>query len=164
MSKLTTHISFFGDRYPISVNDLLPGMIVQFTYKKEVNKKTVTKLYNVMIVDPRFRRVQDTQDFTHAINLEFAGRDAILDVARRTGATMANSYLQARRVYADKLLVEGQPRQFYQDTISQLISGKAKGSYRTFKTLRIMGVVLIDYIFPDTIDYIDPSELSDNEI
>lgn len=164
MSKLSTHLSFFGNRYPISVNDLLPGMIVQFTYRKGQGNKDANKVYNVMIVDPRYRRVKDKEDFTHAINLEFAPRDAILDIARRTGSTQANSNLSARRVYADKLLVEGQPRDFYQDSISNLIKSKGKGSYRTFKTMRIMGIQLIDYIFPDSIDYTEPDEQTQNEV
>ena len=162
MSKLSTHTSFFGNRYPVSVNDLAPGMIVQFSYRKGVGNKTQTKNYTVMIVDPRFRRVQDKEDYTHAISLEYASRDAILDIARKTGATMANSYLEARKVYVDKLLVEGQPREFYQESVSSLIAGKGKGSYRTFKTLRIQGVQLIDYIFPKSIDHYD-AEASDGE-
>tara|TARA_R110001592_G_scaffold110799_1_gene307456 strand:+ start:69 stop:563 length:495 start_codon:yes stop_codon:yes gene_type:complete len=163
MSKLSTHISFFGKRYPITINDLLPGMIVEFTYRKTSLGKPETKRYTVMIVDPKFKRPQDREDFTHAVNLDAAPRAALLDIARRTGATMANSNLQARMVYADKLLVEGQPRQFYQNSISQLISSQGKGSYRTFKTLKIQGIQLIDYSFPKSIDYYDPSEISENE-
>ena len=162
MTKLSTHISFFGSRYPIGINDLQPGMVVDFSYRKTSVGPPETKRYSVMIVDPRYRRTQDKEDFTHAINLDVAPRDAILDIARKTGATMANSYLEARRVYADKLLVEGQPREFYQDSIAQLISGQGKGSYRTFKTLRIQGLQLIDYIFPKSIDHYD-EEASDGE-
>ena len=58
-------------------------------------------------------------------------------------------------VYADKLLVEGSSREFYQSTVAGLISGQGKGSYRTFKTLKIQGIYLIDYSFPDSINYID---------
>ena len=68
---------------------------------------------------------------------------------------MANSTLEARMVYADKLLVEGQPREFYQTSIANLISGKGKSSYRTFKTVKLQGIQLIDYKFPDSIDYIE---------
>jgi len=163
MTKISTHISFLGSRYPISIGDLQPGMIVEFSYRKTSVGRPETKKYIVMVVDPRHRRIQDKEDFTHAINLDVAPRTAILDIARRTGATMANSNLEARMVYADKLLVEGQPRQFYQNSVAQLISGQGKGSYRTFKTLKIQGISLIDYTFPDSIDYYDPSELDENE-
>jgi hypothetical protein len=163
MSKLSTHRSFFGNRYPITVADLQPGMIVDFSYRKSSVGKPETKRYTVMIVDPSFKRPQDKENFTHAINLDAAPRAALLDIARRTGATMANSNLEARMVYADKLLVEGQPRQFYQNSISELISGQGKGSYRTFKTIKIQGIQLIDYSFPESIEYYDPSELDENE-
>mgnify|MGYP001303694626 FL=1 len=161
MSKLSSHRSFFGNRYSIAVSDLQSGMIVDFSYRKTSSKET--KRYTVMIVDPAYKRVQDKENFTHAINLDIAPRAAILDIARRTGATMANSRLEANMVYADKLLVEGQPREFFQSNIADLISGQGKGSYRTFKTLKIQGIQLIDYTFPDSIDYYDPSELDENE-
>jgi len=170
MTKLSTHKTFFGNHYPISIIDLQPGMIVEFSYRKAAKQRktgptdiTTTSRYTVMIVDPRFRRIQDKEDFTHAINLDVAPRAAILDIARRTGSTIANSQLQARKVDAEKLLVEGQPRQFYQNAIIQLITGQGKGSYRTFKTQRIQGIQLIDYRFPDSIDYYDPNELEDDE-
>tara|TARA_R110000851_G_scaffold296961_2_gene452163 strand:+ start:2701 stop:3195 length:495 start_codon:yes stop_codon:yes gene_type:complete len=163
MSRLSTHISFFGSRYAITVNDLQPGMVVEFMYRKTSVGKPETKRYTAMIVDPKYRRPQDKEDFTHAINLDVAPRVAILDIARRTGATMANSNLEARMVYADKLLVEGGSRQFYQNSISQLISGNGKGSYRTFKTIKILQIQLIDYTFPNSIKFYDPSELNDNE-
>jgi len=163
MTKLSTHRSFFGNKFPISVNDLQPGMVVDFSYRKTSVGRPETKRYIVMIVDPRFRRPKDKEDFTHAINLDFAPRASILEIARRTGCTTANGNLEARRIYADKLIVEGQPREFYQEQISNLISGQAKGSYRTFKTLKIQGVQLIDYIFPDSIEYFEQEELDDNE-
>ena len=141
--------------------------MVQFSYAKKVGKNTQNKVYTVMIVDPRFRRPQDKEDYTHAVSLEFASRDAILDIARTTGATMANSSLEVRKVYVDKLIVEGQPREFYQNNISTLISGKGKGSYRTFKTSKIRSVQLIDYKFPKSIDHYDAQALGgerrDNE-
>ena len=165
MSRLSTHRPFFGKRYPISIADLQPGMIVEFSYRKIVKQKgpygrkdiTQSKRYTVMIVDPAFKRAQDKQEYTHAINLEVAPRTAILDIARRSGATMANSQLEARMVFADKLIVEGTPRNFY------LISGQGKGSYRTFKTDKIMGVQLIDYNFPESIEWYPPEELEDDE-
>ena len=163
MSKLTTHISFFGKRYPVTINDLTPGMMVQFSYAKKVGKNTQNKVYTVMIVDPRFRRPQDKEDYTHAVSLEFASRDAILDIARTTGATMANSSLEVRKVYVDKLIVEGQPRQFYQKVIADLIQGSGKNSYRTFKTKRIQNLKLYNYLFPENINHFDPSELDENE-
>jgi len=159
MSSLSTHTSFFGAKYSISNGDLQPGMIVEFSYKKDSVGKPETKRYTVMIVDPKFRRPTDKEDFTHAINLDVAPRTAILDIARVTGSTIANSKLQARKVHAEKLLVEGQPRQFYQNSVAQLITGKGKGSYRTFKTVKIQGIYLIDYTFPESIDYYDPEEL-----
>ena len=159
MSKLSTHRSFFGSRYTITLNDLQPGMIVEFSYRKDSIGKPETKLYTVMIVDPKFKRPQDKENFTHAINLDIAPRAAILDIARQTGSTRANSKLEARKVDADKLLVEGKPRQFYQSTIANLVSGKGKGSYRTFKTLRIQSLRLIDYKFPDSIEFFDTDEL-----
>ena len=170
MSSLSTHRNFFGKRWIIGISELQPGMIVEFSYRKAAKQRktgptdiTTTSRYTVMIVDPRFRRIQDKEDFTHAINLDVAPRAAILDIARRTGSTIANSQLQARKVDAEKLLVEGQPRQFYQNAIIQLITGQGKGSYRTFKTQRIQGIQLIDYRFPDSIDYYDPNELEDDE-
>jgi len=117
MSKLSSHRSFFGKRYPISKNELQPGMIVEFTYTKDSVGKPTTKRYTVMIVDPSFKRPQDRENFTHAINLDIAPRAAILDIARKAGSTRANSKLEARKVDAEKLLVEGKPRQFYQQTV-----------------------------------------------
>jgi len=155
MSNIASHKSFFGKRYPISAKELQSGMIVEFSYRKTSVGKPETKRYTVMIVDPSYKRSQDKEPFTHAINLDIAPRAAILDLARTTGATMANSTLEARMVYADKLLVEGQPREFYQTSIANLISGKGKSSYRTFKTVKLQGIQLIDYKFPDSIDYIE---------
>ena len=143
--------------WPITLNDLTPGMVVQFSYRKDSVGQPQVKKYTVMIVDPRFRRPQDKEDFTHAINLEVAPRAALIELAKTTGSTLANSNLLYRKVYAEKLIVEGQPRQFYQKTIAGLIKGSGKGSYRTFKTLRITNIQLIDYIFPDYIEYHDPS-------
>ena len=160
MSKISTHRSFFGKRFSISVNDLQPGMIVEFSYRKTSVGKPETKKYNVMIVDPSYKRVKDKEPFTHAVNLDIAPRSLILNIARKTGATMANSQLEARKVYADKLLVEGQPREFYQSTIADMIKGQGKGSYRTFKTGKIQNITLIDYIFPESIEYFDPDEES----
>ena len=162
MTKLSSHNAFFGNRYPIAVAELQPGMIVEFTYRKDSVGKPETKRYTVMVVDPKFKRPQDKEFFTHAINLDIASRAALLDVARKTGATMANSTLEARMVRADKLIVEGTSRDFYQRTISNLISGQGKGSYRTFKTIRLQGIQIIDYIFPTYIDHYDPT--ADTEI
>ena len=116
-----------------------------------------------MVVDPSFKRPQDKEFFTHAINLDVAPRAAILDIAREAGSTRANSKLEARKVDAEKLLVEGQPRQFYQQTVADLITGKGKGSYRTFKTLKIQSMQIIDYRFPDDIDFFDTTELTEDE-
>ena len=159
MSKLSTHRSFLGSRYIISISDLQPGMIVEFSYRKDSIGKPETKRYTVMVVDPKFKRPQDKENFTHAINLDIAPRAAILDLAKLTGSTLANSRLEARKVNAEKLLVEGQPRQFYQSSIANLVSGKGKGSYRTFKTLRIHSLQIIDYKFPDDITFYDTDEL-----
>ena len=159
MSKLSTHRSFFGSRYGIALSDLQPGMIVEFRYRKDSVGKPETKQYIVMIVDPMFKRPQDKENFTHAINLDIAPRAAILDIAKQTGSTRANSKLEARKVDAEKLLVEGRPRQFYQSTIANLVSGKGKGSYRTFKTLRIQSIQLIDYRFPDSVEFYDIGEV-----
>ena len=158
MSKLASHRAFFGNKYPISINNLQPGMIVEFSYRKTSVGKPETKRYTVMVVDPSYKRVKDKEPFTHAINLDVASRNVLLDIARQTRATMANSALEARRVYADKLLTEGQPREFYQSTIADMIKGDGKGSYRTFKTSEIRGLTLIDYIFPDNIEYFDLDE------
>jgi len=163
MSRLSTHRSFFGKRYPISRNDLQPGMIVEFTYTKDSVGKPTTKRYTVMIVDPSFKRPQDRENFTHAINLDIAPRAAILDIAKKAGSTRANSKLEARKVDAEKLLVEGQPRQFYQQTVADLIKGQGKGSYRTFKTLKIQSLQIIDYKFPDSIVFYDTDELTEDE-
>lgn len=163
MSKISTHRSFFGKRYPISTNDLQPGMVVEFTYRKTSVGKPETKKYTVMVVDPSFKRPQDKEPFTHAVNLDIAPRSVILNIARKTGATMANSQLEARKVYADKLIVEGAPREFYQSSIANMLIGEGKGSYRTFKTAEIQSLVLIDYIFPDSIEYITPQEINNNE-
>lgn len=163
MSNLTSHNAFINGSYPIPVNDLQPGMIVTFTYRKDSVGQPVVKRYTVMIVDPRFRRVQDTEDFTHAINLEIAPRTAIIELAKKTGSTIANSNLQYRKVFAEKLIVEGQPRQFYQKSIANLIKGSGKGSYRTFKTKRIQSLILHDYLFPDYITHYAPSELDTDE-
>tara|TARA_R100000030_G_scaffold93383_1_gene79475 strand:+ start:81 stop:569 length:489 start_codon:yes stop_codon:yes gene_type:complete len=162
MSKIATHRSFFGNRYPISINDLQPGMFVEFSYKKTSVGTPETKKYTVMIVDPSYKRVRDKEPFTHAVNLDIASRNVILDIARRTGSTLANSNMLARRIYADKLLTEGQPREFYQSSIADMIKTQGKGSYRTFKTGKIQGLVLIDYIFPDNIEYLDPEEPNEN--
>lgn len=159
MTKLATHRAFFGNRYPISMIDLQAGMVVEFSYRKDSVGKPETKRYIVMIVDPKYKRLQDKEPFTHAINLDIASRTALLDIARRTGATMANSTLEARMVRADKLIVEGTSRDFYQKTISNLISGNGKGSYRTFKTAKIQSMQLIDYIFPKSIDHYDAEAL-----
>ena len=159
MSSLATHRSFFGSKYNISISDLQPGMIVEFTYHKDSVGKPETKRYTVMVVDPKFKRPQDKENFTHAINLDIAPRAAIIDLAKKTGSTRANGKLEVRKVNAEKLLVEGQPRQFYQSSIANLVSGKGKGSYRTFKTLRIQSLQIIDYKFPDDIDFYDIDEL-----
>jgi len=152
-----------GERYPISVNDLQPGMIVDFNYRKDsVGQPSVNK-YTVMIVDPSFKRPQDKEPFTHAINLDIAPRSAIVEIAKRTGSTIANHSLPARKVFAEKLIVEGQPRQFYQATISNLIKGSGKGSYRTFKTQRIQGLILYNYKFPADVDHFNQDELDVNE-
>lgn len=163
MSKLSTHRSFFGNRYPIAVSDMQPGMIIEFSYRKTSGKTPETKRYTVMVVDPKYKRVQDKEPFTHAVNLDIAPRVALLDIAKKTGVTMANSKLEVRKVYADKLITEGAPRQFYQSSIADLISGKGKGSYRTFKTGKIQSIQLIDYKFPDTIEYFNSKELADDE-
>ena len=163
MSKLSTHRSFFGSRYTITLNDLQPGMIVEFSYRKDSLGKPETKLYTVMIVDPKFKRPQDKENFTHAINLDIASRNVLLELAKKTGSTVANSNLQYRKVYAEKLIVEGQPRQFYQKTISGLITGSGKGSYRTFKTLKIQNLILYNYQFPENINHYDPTELDEHE-
>ena len=141
-----------------------PGMIVSFTYTKDSRGKVETKRYHVMVVDPSFKRPgRDKEHFTHAVNLDIAPRGAILDIARSTGSTLANSKLEARKVDAEKLLVEGQPRQFYQQTVADLITGQGKGSYRTFKTQKIQAIQLIDYTFPDEIDFFDTTELTEDE-
>ena len=98
MTKLSSHTPFFNKRYPITTRDLQPGMVVEFSYKKVVKGKPVTARYTVMVVDPAYKRAQDKENFTHAINLDVAPRAAILDIARKTGTTHANSYLEARMV------------------------------------------------------------------
>jgi len=163
MSSIASHIPFFGKRYPISKNDLQPGMFVEFSYRKDSVGTPETKKYTVMIVDPSYRRKQDKEFFTHAVNLEFASRSIILEIAKKTGTTVANSYLQARKIDAEKLIVEGAPRQFYQQSISNLLTGSGKGSYRTFKTIRVQGIQLIDYKFPEEVDYYNPEELNEDE-
>lgn len=163
MSSIASHIAFFGHRYPISKTDLQPGMIVEFTYRKDSVGTPQVKKYTVMIVDPSFKRARDKEYFTHAVNLEFANRSQIIGIAKKTGATIANSTLQARKVNAEKLIVEGAPREFYQQSISGLLTGAAKSSYRTFKTERLQSIQLIDYKFPENIDYYDPEELDENE-
>jgi|TARA_R110001592_G_scaffold352183_2_gene649814 hypothetical protein len=155
MNRLGTHTPFFANRFSINISDLKAGMIVDFRYTKTSVGKPETKRYTVMIVDPSYKRSQDKEPFTHAINLDIASRNDILSIARTTGATMANSTLEARMVYADKLLVEGAPREFYQSSIANLITGQGKGSYRTFKTSKLQSIQLIDYTFPDSIDYIE---------
>ena len=112
MSRLGTHKPFFLNRYPVNANDLQPGMIVEFSYTKTSVGKPETKRYTVMIVDPSFKRTKDKEPFTHALNLDIASRADIVGIANTTGAIMANSKLEARMVYADKLLVEGAPREF----------------------------------------------------
>ena len=163
MSSIVSHKPHMGGSYPIPLNDLQPGMVVEFTYRKDSVGQPEVKRYTVMIVDPQFRRPQDKEDFTHAINLEVAPRSIIVELAKQTGSTFANSNLQYRQVYAEKLIVEGQPRQFYQKTIAGLIKGSGKGSYRTFKTRRIQNLILYDYQFPEYIHHYDPSELDDDE-
>jgi hypothetical protein len=152
MSSLASHTNFFGNRYTINIDDLQPGMIVEFTYRKDSVGAPETKRYTVMIVDPKFKRPQDKENFTHAVNLEIAPRAAILDLAKETGSIRVNSNLEVRKVNAEKLLVEGQPRQFYQSSIANLISGKGKGSYRTFKSSRLQSLRIIDYKFPDSVE------------
>ncbi len=152
-----------GSKYPITINDLLPGMIVEFTYKKDSVGKPQTKRYVVMIVDPSFQRATDKEAMTHAISLDVAPRASLLEIARKTGTTIANSYLQARRIEAEKLIAPGEPRQFYQTAVMGLISGAGKGSYRTYKTDRIKGLQLIDYKFPEEIEFRDPEELNYDE-
>ena len=163
MSKLSTHRAFFGSKFSISPIDLEPGMIVEFSYTKKSKKKAETKRYIVMIVDPAYKRPQDKEEFTHALNLEFAPRTAILELAKQTGCTLSNSNLLARKVFAEKLIVEGTSRQFYQNKISEIISGQGKGSYRTFKTNKLFNIQLIDYIFPRSIEYFEPEELNEDE-
>tara|TARA_B100001564_G_C20351188_1_gene539009 strand:+ start:142 stop:636 length:495 start_codon:yes stop_codon:yes gene_type:complete len=163
MNNIVSHRPHMDGSYPLGVNDLQPGMIVEFTYKKDSVGQPTVKRYTVMIVDPRFRRPQDKEDFTHAINLDIAPRNAIVELAKKTGSTIANSNLQYRKVFAEKLIVEGEPRQFYQKTIAGLIQGSGKGSYRTFKTQRIQNLVLYNYLFPEHINHYDPSELDENE-
>jgi len=163
MSSLTTHRAHMAGSYPIGVSDLQPGMIVEFTYKKDSVGSPEVKRYTVMVVDPKFKRTQDKEDFTHAINLDVAPRSAIIELAKRTGSTIANSDLQYRKVFAEKLIVEGQPRQFYQKAIAGLIQGSGKNSYRTFKTKRIQNLKLYNYLFPENINHFDPSELDENE-
>ena len=85
MSNIASHKSFFGKRYPISAKELQSGMIVEFSYRKTSVGKPETKRYTVMIVDPSYKRSQDKEPFTHAINLDIAPRAAILDLARTTG-------------------------------------------------------------------------------
>jgi len=163
MSSIASHTSFFGKRYPIAVIDLQPGMIVEFSYRKDSIGPPTTKKYTVMIVDPKYKRPQDKEYFTHALNLEVANRTAILSLASKAGSTIANSKLQARKVDAEKLIIEGEPRDFYQKNVIRLIEGRGKGSYRTFKTTRLQSIQLINYKFPENIDYYDPSELDENE-
>ena len=163
MSKLGSHNSSIGNKYPISINDLIPGMIVEFTYRKDSVGKPQTKRYVVMIVDPSFQRPNDKESMTHAINLDVAPRASLLEVARKTGTTIANSNLQARRIEAEKIVAPGEPRQFYQSTIAGLLTGAGKGSYRTYKTDRIKGIQLIDYKFPEEIEFRDPGELNYDE-
>ena len=157
MSNLSTHTSFFGKRTPIPMSRLEPGMIVEFSYSKIKKGAPINSRYAVMIVDPRLRRPQDKEDHTHAISLEVAPRAAIVEIAYRSGITDVSGDLQTKRVCAEHLLVEGTTREFYQEHIIKLIAGQGKGSYRTFKTLRITNIQLIDYIFPDYIEYHDPS-------
>jgi len=163
MSNIVSHKPHMGASYPITLNDLLPGMIVEFTYRKDSVGQPEVKRYTVMIVDPQFRRPQDKEDFTHAINLAIAPRSAIVKLAKQTGSTYANSNLLYRQVYAEKLIVEGQPRQFYQKAIAGLIKGPGKNSYRTFKTRRIQNLVLYNYGFPEYITHTDPANLSDDK-
>jgi len=152
-----------GSKYSITINDLVPGMIVEFSYKKDSVGPPEIKQYTVMIVDPTFRRPQDIEAMTHAINLDVAPRSALLEIARKTGTTIANSNLQARRVLAEKIVGAGAPRQFYQSAIAGMLRGPGKGSYRTYKTARIKGLKLIDYKFPQEIDFTNPEELSTDE-
>jgi len=158
MSKLSTHMPFIGKKFSISIDELEPGMIVDFGYQKDSVGAPENKKYTVMIVDPSFKRPQDKENFTHALNLDVASRASILEIAKTTGSTLANSNLLARKVNAEKLIVEGQPRQFYQQSISKLLTGGGKGSYRTFKTSRLKGIHLIDYTFPQEVVYISPTE------
>tara|TARA_R110000744_G_scaffold193849_2_gene312657 strand:- start:497 stop:991 length:495 start_codon:yes stop_codon:yes gene_type:complete len=163
MSNLASHKPHMGESYPIGITDLQPGMIVEFSYRKDSVGAPAVKRYTVMVVDPKFKRPQDKEYFTHAINLDIASRNVILELAKKTGSTVANSNLQYRKVYAEKLIVEGQPRQFYQKTISGLITGSGKGSYRTFKTLKIQNLILYNYQFPENINHYDPTELDEHE-
>jgi len=163
MSNLTSHKPHMAGSWPITLNDLQPGMVVEFSYRKDSVGQPQVKKYTVMIVDPKFRRPQDKEDFTHAINLEVAPRVVLIELAKTTGSTLANSNLEARQVYAEKLIVEGQPRQFYQKTIAGLIKGSGKGSYRTFKTRRIQNLILYNYRFPEYIQHYNPSELDNDE-
>lgn len=149
--------------FPIGVDQLQPGMIIQFLYRKDSVGKPETKQYTTMIVDPKFKRPQDKEHFTHALNLEVASHNTIVEIARQTGSTIANSELQFRKVFAEKLIVEGKPREFYQKSIADLLQGPAKGSYRTFKTSRIRSIKLYNYLFPEDINYYDPEELDENE-
>ncbi len=152
-----------GKKFPISSAELQPGMVVEFSYRKDSVGKPETKNYTVMIVDPSFKRPQDKEPFTHAVNLAIAPRAALIAIAKKTGTTIANGNLKARRIDAEKLIVEGQPRQFYQSTISNLIKGSGKGSYRTFKTKRLQGISLIDYTFPSDIQFTGTEELTEDE-
>lgn len=163
MSNLSSHIAHMDGSYPISIHELQPGMIVGFSYRKTSKGQPEVKRYTVMIVDPSFKRPQDLENFTHAINLDVAPRSAIVEIAKTTGSTIANSVLQYRKVFAEKMIVEGEPRQFYQKTIADLIQGKGKNSYRTFKTNKIQNLKLHNYLFPEYINHYDPSELDDNE-
>ena len=43
------------------------------------------------------------------------------------------------------------------------IKGSGKGSYRTFKTQRIQGLILYNYKFPADIDHFNQDELDVNE-
>ena len=96
MSSIVSHKPHMGGSYPIPLNDLQPGMVVEFTYRKDSVGQPEVKRYTVMIVDPQFRRPQDKEDFTHAINLEVAPRSIIVELAKQTGSTFANSNLQYR--------------------------------------------------------------------
>ena len=121
MSSLSTHLSFFGKRHSIPLSKLEAGMIVEFSYSKIKKGVPVKSRYTVLIVDPRFRRPQDKEDFTHAISLEVAPRAALLDIATLSGITDVSGDLQTKRVCAEHLLVEGTSREFYQEHIIKLI-------------------------------------------